>query len=154
MRHRCMHVPDWLWRTLLRLALLGAQQPYSASSITLQGMFTCPRGHRPRPERTIPFSWVLGRLKSFDALHPFQTEFRVFTSDAAGPPACARQQQQPAGVPLYASIACPMTSIVTPPSFASTWRLLRNRVLIAHCGRPLVIFCQDCRSRRIGIVAA
>ena len=35
MRHRCMHVSDWLWSALLRLALLGAQQPYSASSTDL-----------------------------------------------------------------------------------------------------------------------
>jgi len=33
--------------------------------------------HRPRPERTIPFGRVLGWLKSFDTLHPFQTEFRT-----------------------------------------------------------------------------
>lgn len=35
MRHRCMQVSDWLWRALLRLALLVAQQPYSASPTDL-----------------------------------------------------------------------------------------------------------------------
>jgi hypothetical protein len=73
----CTHMSDRQWRALLRDALHVAQQTLSASSITRQGMNTCPRGHEPCRVREGPVRIGCWRFRSCHASHLVPTEFHA-----------------------------------------------------------------------------